>query len=140
MFEVIKYRWKLYELNKQYENVTEKYKQLKKDVKGDEYAMLHTEEGSEVVPLLEEMDALKTRRFCQIADNLMVPLPDSKDESLWSDRYYGKGKNLTINGIWELKKFIRQEKRERREGFMVWLAALTGIIGIITGLVAVVLR
>ena len=70
----------------------------------------------------------------------MVPLPESKDKELWKDLYYAGGRALTSKGFWELKKLIRQEKRERREGFVVWLAALTGIIGATTGLAAVLSR
>jgi len=47
---------------------------------------------------------------------------------------------LTSKGFWELKKLVRQEKRERREGFTIWIAASTGIIGALTGLAAVLLK
>jgi hypothetical protein len=70
----------------------------------------------------------------------MVPLPDSADKELWEDQSYVRASVLTPKGFWELKKLIRQEKRERREVFLVWLAALTGIIGATTGLVAVIMR
>lgn len=141
MFEVIKYRWELRKLEKECDRIQDAYAKLKKNAKGDEHERLHWEEGSEVVPLLEKIDTLKTRRFCQIAERLMVPLPESKDKELWKElNYIGERRALTDKGFWELKRLIRQEERERREGFIVWLAALTGIIGAITGLVAVIMR
>lgn len=70
----------------------------------------------------------------------MVPLPESKDKELWKDLHYAQGRAMTDKGFWEIKKLIRQEKRERREGFVVWLASLTGIIGATTGLAAVLSR
>lgn len=137
MFEAIKYRWKLRQLEKECNRIQGTYAKRRKGLKGKDLAELHDEEGSEMLPVIEEIDALKTRRFCQIANRLIVPLPDYKNKELWCNRYYGRGRNLTDKGFWELKKLIRQEKRERREGFVVWLAALTGVIGAITGLAAV---
>ena len=137
MFEVIKYRWRLGKLEKELSRIHRTYAKLKTGLSGKKWQELHGEEGSQIWPLLEEIDALKTRRFCQIANRLMVPLPDREDNQFWQDEHYGFGRALTPKGFWELKKLIRQEKRERREGLVVWLAALTGIIGAITGLVAV---
>jgi len=143
VFEAIRYHWKLRKLEKECSRIQETYAKLKKGSHGNDLEALHSEEGSEVCPVLEEIDALKTGRFCQIANRLMVPLPDYKDKDLWKDLYYEHSRILTDKGFWELKKLIRQEKRERREGFVVWLAALTGIIGAIgalTGLAAVLMR
>ncbi len=140
MFEAIKYRWQLYNLDKKYAKVTNSYKKLRKTAKRDEYQRLREEEGSEVSPILEEIDSLRTKTFCRSANKLLVPQPDYNNKEFWEKRYYGYGKNLTDKGLWEIKKLIREEKRQRREGFVVWMATLTGIIGAITGLVAVILR
>jgi hypothetical protein len=147
MFEAIKYRWELRKLEKECNRITEPYDKRRKGLSSQELEDLRFEIGSELSPVLEEINALKTRRFRQIANRLMVPLPESKDkelwEDLWKDLHYIGGRALTDKGFWELKKLIRQEKRERREGFVVWLAALTsiaGIIGTITGLIAVLTR
>ncbi len=101
---------------------------------------LLAEESSEVSPVLEQIDALKTARFCQIANRLMVPWPDYDDKESWEDQHYERGRVLTSKGVWKLKQLIRQEKRERREGFIIWIAALTGIIGALTGFAAVLLK
>jgi len=138
MFEAIKYRWKLRKLEKECNRIQGIYAKHRKGLKGKDLAVLHSEEGSEICPVLEEIDSLKTGRFSQIANRLMVPLPDYNDKELWQDLCYSSRRvALTSKGFWELKKLIRQEKRERREGFVVWLATLTGIIGAITGLAAV---
>ncbi len=136
MFEAMKYRWKLRKLEKECDKVQDYYAKLQKKASSSELESLRGEESAEVWPILEEIDSLKTRRFRQLANKLMVPMPDYKDEDLWDERVCG-GKNLTAKGFWELKKLIRQEKRERRDAFVVWVAALTGIIGVITGLVPV---
>jgi len=140
MFEAIKYRWQLRKLEKECSTIEQSYVKHRKGLSRKQLEELDAEEDSEIWPVLEEINSLKTGRFCQVANRLMVPLPDHKDKELWQDQSYGRGRVLTSKGFWELKKLIRQEKRERREGFVVWLAALTGIIGATTGLAAVLTR
>ncbi len=140
MYKAIKYRWELRKLEKEYNRIDKRFKKDKKGLSGEQLEILRGEVSSEIWPVYEKIEALKTRRFCQIANRLMIPLPESKDKELWKDLHYVQGRALTDKGFWELKKFIRQEKRERREGFVVWLAALTGIIGATTGLAAVLSR
>jgi len=140
MFKAIKYRWELQKLDKECNRIEKNFEKHKKGLSGEQLEELRAEVGSEIWPVFEKIDALKTRRFRQIANRLMVPLPESKDKELWKDLHYAQGRALTDKGFWELKKLIRQEKRERREGFVVWLASLTGIIGATTGLAAVLSR
>lgn len=95
-------------------------------------------------PIQVEIDTLKSRRFCQIANKLMVPLPEMKgNKGFWEEHTSLGRRTLTTKGIWELKKLIREEKRERRQ----WIALLTalitaiaGAIGATAGLVAVLGR
>ena len=137
MFELIKYRWKLRKLEKESNRIDMNFEKNKKGLSANDLEFLRAEVSSEIWPVFEEINQLKSRRFCQIANRLMVPLPNQKDKELWEEQSYTRIRVLTSKGIWELKKLIRQEKRERREGFVVWLAALVGIIGAITGLAAV---
>lgn len=140
MFEEIKYRWELRKLDKERSRIHQSYAKHRKGLSGTKLEGLLAEESSVIWPVLEEIDCLKTRRFCQDANRLMVPLPDYKNEELWKTIRYSGGRALTDKGFWELKKLIRQEKRERRERFVVWIAALTGISGANTGLAGVLSR
>jgi hypothetical protein len=140
MFDAIKYRWKLRKLEKELSKIGDNFAKREKGLIGEELERVEYDEWFELEPIYEEIVALKTKRFCQIANRLMVPLPDHSDKEFWKYRSDERTLILTDKGFWELKKFIRQEKRERREGFVVWLAALTGIIGAITGLAAVLTR
>ncbi len=141
MIETIKYRRELRKLNKRRDELERLYaKQKAKAKTAKEIEELGAEIGSEIDPILEEINSLQSKRFCQIAHKLLVPTPDRTNENFWCQRHYDYGYILTDKGIWEIKKLIRQEKRERREGFVIWLAALTGIIGATTGLAAVLSR
>ena len=139
MFEGIKYHWELRKIEEECDRLEKIYAKHRKGLSGDKLEMLLAEESSEIWPVFEKIDAIKTRRFRQIANRLMVPLPESKDKELWKDLHYIGGRALTDKGFWELKKLIRQEKREQHEVFRMWLAALTGIIGVITGLIGVII-
>lgn len=138
MFEAIKYRWKLRKLEKECNRITEPYDKRRKGLSIQELEDLRSEIGSELALVSEKINALKTSRFRQIANRLMVPLPESKDKELWEDLYYIGGRTLTDKGFWKLKKLIRKEKRERREGFRFWLVAFTGVIGFITGVIGMI--
>jgi hypothetical protein len=140
MFDGMRYRWQLRRLEGEVDRIRTDYAKHQKGLSGNELEHLYAEESSMLEPVLAEIDTLKTQRFCRTANRLMVPSPDWQDKELWEELRYGRGKVLTCKGIWELKKLIRQERRERREAFLVWLAALTGIVGALTGLAAVLIR
>ena len=138
MVEPVKYRRQLRELNRKYDELSRFYADEEAKAKGSrQKEEVRAEAGSEIVPILEKIDHLQTRRFCRIANRLLVPIPDRSDKEMWSEKHYDYGHVLTGKGIWEIKKLIRQEKRERREGFAFWLTASVGIIGAFTGLAAV---
>ena len=131
MLDWMKYRWQLRRLEGEADRIRVDYAKHRKGLSGNKLEHLHAEESSVVWPILEEIDALKSRRFCRIANTLMVPLPDRNDKDLWEDQRYGQGRVLTCKGIWELNRLMRQGKRERREGLLVWLAALTGLAAVL---------
>jgi len=92
----------------------------------------------------EEEDAHLTRTLLGQARRLHVPVPhrynDDKTESEhWYEGPYTGRWYLTSRGIAALREEIRREVKARHEGraqWVVWLSALTGVIGAITGLVA----
>jgi len=83
MFELIKYRLRLRKLEAERSKIQQIYVRHRKGLSGTELDQLIAEEGSEISPVLEQIDALKTGRFCQIANRLMVPLPDYNDKESW---------------------------------------------------------
>jgi hypothetical protein len=74
------------------------------------------------------------------ADRLIIPLPPDDDEKMWtivdddSERKYV----LTYAGINELRNAIRAERKGRIERWLMLTSGLVGVIGAITGLVAVI--
>ena len=137
MFNRLKYKLALSKLNRKCEKIRKEYDKIKAKAKREEWEALHSEEGSQIVPILEKIALLKTRYFCQIADSLLVPLPDRSNKEFWEELHYEHGRSLTDKGIWKVKEYIREDKRQRRECFLCWITLLTGLIGVLIGLVAV---
>ncbi|UNK49690.1 hypothetical protein MNR01_01220 [Lysobacter sp. S4-A87] len=93
----------------------------------------------------EEEDAHYTQRLLRQARRLRVPIPRIHDEDgIDSDHWYVGSETgryyLTEAGIGPLREEIRRELKARHESraqLVVWVSAVTGAIGAITGLVAV---
>ena len=137
MIEYTKYRYQLWMLQRS-------KKKLRRDLKGYiEEAKNKDERNSREAELshylqeedenIRELHAIYLRN---IAKNLMVPSPNSKDETYWDRDGYSQ--ILTEKGIYELKKSIRLEKKERRDVIFAWVVIITGLIGALIGLVSVI--
>jgi hypothetical protein len=100
----------------------------------------------------DEEIALQTRYLCGLAAKRLIPLPEKSDEVLvgmpdrtskWRKSITSVGIVLTDEGLRELHLGIRNDRRERLEIVRSWMATivpgLTGLIGVIIGLLAVIL-
>ncbi len=92
----------------------------------------------------EEEDAYVTKQLLKKARSLRVPVPhryneDKSESEHWYEGHYTGGWYLTNRGIASLREEIRREQKARHEiraQWVVWVPALTGLVGTITGLVA----
>ena len=78
---------------------------------------------------------LQTEHLCNIAKVLTIP--DLQDESMWDKVDSYSSQILTRKGIYELKKLIRNEKKEKRDIIFSWITIITGLIGALIGLVSI---
>jgi hypothetical protein len=111
----------------------------------DEKQMLLSDRHFEAYEVEEALEEIETKRILRQCFHLRIPVPrkpygEGEDE-VW-ERSVDSGKwFLKDEGILNLRKLIRDEKKERRDYWLGWLLPLitagTGIIGAITGLVAV---
>jgi hypothetical protein len=95
----------------------------------------------------EESEIDFTKALVARARDLRVPIPEypaSREENEgWSYSYSFGERYLTAKGIVETREAIRKEERwqhERRAHWIAWLAATTGVIGALIGLVAIFAR
>lgn len=92
----------------------------------------------------EDEDAYLTSQLLVKARRLRVPVPrryneDKTESDHWYEGQYTGGWYLTNHGIAALRAEIRSELKARHESrahWVVWLSALTGVLGAVTGLVA----
>jgi len=93
----------------------------------------------------EDEDSYLTRQLLAQARHLRLPIPHiyNQDNSVsehWQESHHTGRWCLTTAGVAVLREEIRRELKARHElrtHWAVWLSALTGVIGAITGLVAV---
>lgn len=108
---------------------------------------LRWEEQEEDIIWHEEREGLYTRQLLRQAGRLHVPVPRQYDDKgqqtdLWVSGDRTGTWYLTDEGVEQLRGAIREELRwriERRGHWINWVAALTGLIGALTGLVAMLL-
>lgn len=92
----------------------------------------------------EEEDTLLTKALLSKARRLRVPVPhqyneDKSESDHWYFGHYTGVRCLTTLGVAALREEIRKElraKHEARAHWVVWISAFTGVVGAITGLVA----
>lgn len=83
-----------------------------------------------------EIELILTRQLRKEARKYGVPFPESSENKMW-DEYWGR-KFLSEKAKFKIRKEIRQEKNERREIFIPYLAIIIGLIGAITALISVI--
>ena len=89
----------------------------------------------------DELRVLISNHLVSLAHRLFIPVPEVKREGgLWEQvsttgQYY-----LTTSAPSELRSAIRRERKEKLEMWLLGLAACTGLVGAITGLIAVLLH
>jgi hypothetical protein len=112
--------------------------------------VIYEVQQTESFPLEElddEISILMTQRLTSIAEKLLLPLPPKPipeegdlivENETWRCSSFSGKWYLRTKGIVEVRKLIRQERKERLELITPWIALIFGIIGAITGLIAVI--
>lgn len=114
------------------------FQSLRKEAEdSDEREYLLNGEKHEVGMIDDEIYSLETQYLLEQARNLLLPMPKhDENEEYWEKSQFTRLYQLTRHGMQELRSTIRSEKRARREWIAVWVAGLIGLIGAISGLVA----
>lgn len=81
---------------------------------------------------------IETKRLVRAARRLSVPImhgPTHWDVSVWT-----MSRLLSPHGYHELRKAVRDERAARRTEVISWLSALTGLGGVIVGILALIYK
>jgi len=93
----------------------------------------------------DEIARLETDYYLNLADRMGVALPPHNlDENGDGDDWYRSDlyvrSLLTRQGRAKLRSDIRKEKRERREAWLPYISALTGLLGVTVAALALIYR
>ncbi|MDI5985353.1 hypothetical protein QLQ85_11170 [Halomonas sp. M4R5S39] len=146
MIEYLQYRAKLAKLFRQKEAVSNSYRVAIRNAQAEpkpreEIQSIEHESYFEDSMLDEEISILATDYLTRRAKRRFVAIPSHEAEGMWeqcnkiSNRYV-----LTDNGISELRSSLRKEQKEQVEFVVMIFATLTGVVGAVTGLVAVTMK
>lgn len=93
----------------------------------------------------DEIDQLQSRRLCEVAQRLQVPIPF--DDAFWYESNVIGGRSLTVSGRADLRAAIRKEQNERwsywelrLKVLVALLTSITGAAGALIGLFAILKR
>lgn len=146
MINYWKFKSKIKEINSEKRKIQESYlkdisKARKQKKSPEEINEIRQSEYFDVGMVQEKIDIQITNYLRNKANTLFVPLPDYDDKKMWVEcSMISQQKVLTTLGISTIKTAIRKEWKEKAEIYLIWLASLTGIIGALTGLIAVLKR
>ncbi|MER8441416.1 hypothetical protein NKH36_34100 [Mesorhizobium sp. M1312] len=104
----------------------------------DDRAKIEDRRHRETSLYVDKIEAIKTRRLLRKANSLDVPYEYPREDSpVWGRSDQLHTWHLTTIGYSQLRKAIRQERRDRREWVITWAGVIIGIIGSLTGMLAV---
>jgi hypothetical protein len=84
----------------------------------------------------DDISQLASDYLERTAQRLLLPVPEFNQRSnKWEKSAFTERWRLTLAAIFELRAAIQAERREIRS----WLAAITGLIGALIGLLSVIL-
>ncbi len=139
----ISYRWELSKLHRQRSKTVDTFRRLQEKARKEkkpreDIQSLISEEIFEVDMIDDDIETLESGYLIESARQLVLPIPDFDiDNGTWKESKFTRRFRLSKKAMVDMRSSVRKERKERREGMMLWLAALIGIIGALSGLLAV---
>lgn len=146
MIEHFKYRVKLAMLYRQRARLSAAYaddiRKAKKDDKPQEdIYSIERDSEFETDMIDEEIVILATDNLVEEARRRFIPIPPIGSNGMWEQCNKMSNRHvLTNQGISHIRSLLRTERKEQVELAVMVATVLTGIIGTITGLIAVIMK
>ncbi|MGC2459250.1 MAG: hypothetical protein WA435_14785 [Gallionellaceae bacterium] len=144
MLNWIKFRREQHKIERWMDKISRAHKDAEKNVRekgassealyqlGHEYCFEHLLAD-------DEMIRLTSSHYVRLANRMLIPVPEFKTEGgAWMESEQTGLYHLTPQAVHELRATIRAEKKARREEWTIWLALMTGVIGALSGLIAII--
>lgn len=144
MFEMIRFHWKLRRLHRaQDENSIEHHAAIKalrgRKATRDDLDSTHAGYAHEDDIIEYEIRSISTRYYTRVARRLLVSVPSMGDSKYWIEDDTFGGHLLNAAGIKLVRERIREEVNARWEFALKWATLSIGVIGALTGFMAVLL-
>ncbi|MDP8244804.1 MAG: hypothetical protein P9L94_12025 [Candidatus Hinthialibacter antarcticus] len=136
----IHYRYSLWKLQNSRNSTTNSFQKDIKNAKNnnksrDEISGIRSQAWFETDCIDEEIDDLNTRYWTDLARRYCLPIPAiDREANKWTEGKYNGKRCLTKEAVLELRTLVRKE----REVYLIWIAAFTGVLGALTGLIAII--
>jgi hypothetical protein len=145
MIEWLKYQYELWKLDRKERQVSRRYgpkiAEAGRQNKQGELLGWVDEHKRELELVEDERYLLAHTYWVRLADKRLLPRPrfDGEYGSTWveSKRWPGNV-YLSREGISEVRAMIRKDTKERHELMLPWLSLLIGLVGALTGFIAVI--
>ena len=93
--------------------------------------------GFEDEMIEDEINLANSDYWLSKAHRLFLPIPAKEDLTMWNETTISDRRALKRKGITEIRSQVRGERKEQMALWLPRLAALTGLVGTLTGLLAV---
>lgn len=146
MIRHFKYRLKLAVLYRQSARLSAAYADDIRKAKNDgktrqDIHSIESDSRFEADMLDEEIAILATDNLIEEARRRFIPIPPIDSNGMWEQCNKMSNRHvLTNQGISHIRSLLRTERKEHTELAMMVATVVTGIIGTITGLVAVIIK
>lgn len=117
--------------------IDEKIDQARRAGERDEADSLVSEFFFEKDQFESQISRLETRFLVSEARRYLIPIPPTRTKGTWEQTKYDERWVLTYQAMQELRRNIRNERRERSDPVKTWLALVTGLVGALIGLAAI---
>ena len=142
MLNALQYNFKLQQLQRSKRRVRKKYKEIyeqanRQKKSRDELEKLRYDERFDLEWIDDDIWRLQMQHISQQADKYLLPVPKfDQDSGEWIESDITRGWRLSPAALAKLRTEIRQERKGRREHWQSWLTLLTGFVGALIGLLA----
>lgn len=131
----------LIERSKAWKNLNSLKRPFKSRQDKDTYEPSEEEMGfvGQIEEINKKLDWMENYWLRQKARRLHISFPPYEDKNIWIDPDEYGNYLLTKNGVAYINTEIKKVKNKRQDRALKWLVGLTGLIGTLTGLAAVIL-
>lgn len=140
MLELIKYRIKLAQLKKEQKTISKDYRDLlEADTTGNNGELDHIAHKEKNIYYY--ISYVQTEYYKSICDKFALPMPDVNDINYIKhdfDDEEGPINLLSVKGMHRTIALIKEERRSNREVIGFWFTIITGLIGMLIGLISVI--